>query len=521
MSEGPRSTDGGEPAAPVDVQRAGDSPPAPPSTDGLERTLPDLLDGTDSVTTAYVVRAALIEGSDRGVGERLVDAIEDQVTVLGTTLDAGLEPSNPQLDVLIETDHDHGAVASSLATVGPVDGVAVADVTAAAERELGAESEAEAAGADDAASANDVFNELKEEVGQEGYGDVVDELEDVSFPGGPDPDEEVDLEAETGIDLEGEEPEPIDLEGEGADEPPALDLEEDDDELTAKQLLGEEERDGEAAVKAPDEKAIEEAIEEVELEDDGAGQGDLAGDVAGTEPPAEESVDVPEPDEMEDPEPDEMEDPEQDEMEDPEQDEMEDPERPAEEADGETSGAVATPPSDAGDMDAFVAQLTAALEAGAVDDERLTDLREALGVESTHSLDVRLEYLQKRVDNLGAYTDAWEEFLSEQGSGREFLDSVRDDVETIEARLDALEEGGAAGDLSAVEDRLAEVESALQSVEQRHDDDVARLDTRMDNVESKLEKRIDAIEGALGTIKDKLMSLLEWREHIDQTLGDR
>lgn len=503
MSEDPRSTDGGETAAPVDVQRSGDSPPSPPTSDGLEATLPDLLDGTDSVTTVYVVRAALVAGSDRDVGERLVDAIEDQVTVLGTTLDAGLDPSNPRLDVLIETDHDHGAVASSLATVGPVDGVAVADVTAAAERELGAAAEPEET--EDAASANDVFNELKEEVGQEGYGDVVDELEDVSFPGGPDPDEEVDLEAETGIDLEGEEPEPIDLEGDDADEEPALDLGEDDDELTTKQLLGEEERDGEAEVKAPDEKAIEEAISEVELADEGAGQGDLAEDVAGAEPQAEEPVDVPEPEEMEDPEPEEM----------------DGPERPPEEADGETSSQVATLPSDAGDMDAFVAQLTAALESGAVDDERMTDLREALGIESTHSLDVRLEYLQKRVDNLGAYTDAWEEFLSEQGSGRKFLDSVRDDIETVEARLDALEEDDAAGDLSAVEERLADVESTLRSLEERQDDDVARLDTRMDNVESKLGQRIDAIESALGTIKGKVVSLLEWREQIDQTLGDR
>jgi hypothetical protein len=464
MTDDPASTDGGETAASVDAERAGNTPPDPPTDDGLGRMLPDLLDGTESVTTVYMVRAALADGSGRSVGERLVDAIEDQVTVVGSTLDAGLDPSDPELDVLIETDHDHGAVAASLARVGPVDGVVVADVTAAAERELDdVDEEAEAV---DAATANDVFQELQEEVGQEGYGQVVDELEDVSFPGGPDPDEEVDLEAETGIELN-DDPEPIEVD-DGAD-PQDGDIDLDDDEISAKDLLGEGEREDAEEVKAPDEKAIEDAISGVDLED---------GEEADEPPPdADLGADIHEPSEATD-------------------DEPADDEQPAA---ADASGSAGAPPVD-GDMDAFAARLVEALESGAIGEQRRTELREALGIESTHSLDVRMEYIQKRVDTLAAYTDAWESFLDAEGSGREFMQSVRKDLDGVAQRLDR-------------------IESTLEELEERQDGEVTRLDTRMDNVESKLEGRIDRLEGAVGTLKEKVKALLEWRERIDKVLN--
>ena len=41
----------------------------------------------------------------------------------------------------------------------------------------------------------------------------------------------------------------------------------------------------------------------------------------------------------------------------------------------------------------------------------------------------------------------------------------------------------------------------------------------MDSVESKLGQRLDAVEDALGTLRDKVRSLLQWREHIDDVLG--
>jgi hypothetical protein len=493
MTDDRPSTDGGETAAPMDIERAGDAPPDPPSDSGLERMLPDLLGEFEIDTTVYMVRAGLEDGSGRPVGERLVDAIEDKVTVVGTTLDAGFEPSNPELDVLIETDHDHGTIAAALARLGPVTGVVVADVTAAAERELAADDDDGDDAERDGGDANTVFNELKEEVGQEGYGEVVDELEDVEFPGGPDPDEEVDLEQEAGVDLSEPDPdEPIELDDDVDDG--TLDL---DDDVSTKDLLGEGERDT-ADVKGPDEKAIEEAIEDVDLadepSDDGTG-GDLDGRIPETPEPTEDGADA----------------------------ETEDDEPTADEEEATAPGGDAPAGSPAGgDMDAFVVQLIEALESGEVEGERLAELRKALGVQSTHNLDVRMEHVQKRVDNLAAYTDAWEAFLSEEGSGREFMSSVEEDIEAIERRLETVDagDGTAGGDLAAIEQRLAEVESTLESIEDRHDEDVTRLDTRMDNVESQLASRIESVEDTVGALKEKVRSLLEWREHIDEVLGD-
>jgi hypothetical protein len=481
MTDDRPSTDGGETAAAMDIERAGEVPPDPPSDSALERMLPDLLGEYDFDTTLYMVRAALADGSGRSVGENLVDAIEQKVTVVGTTLDAGFEPSNPELDVLIETDHGHDTIAASLARVEPVDGVVVADVTTAAERNLAADDEPdEPEGAD----ANAVFNELKEEVGEEGYGEVVDQLEDVEFPGGPDPDEEVDLEAEAGVDLSEPDPdEPIDLDD---DEEGTLDL--DADEVTARELLGEDGQDGDE-VKDPDEKAIEEAIEEVDL-DDQPDDGDLDEEIPETPSATDEE----------------------------EADEPAEPKEPAGPTDADQ--APAAPAAD-GDMDAFVGRLVEALESGEVDGDRLVELRKALGVQSTHNLDFRMEHVQKRVDNLAAYTDAWEAFLSEEGSGREFLTSVRDDLEDIERQLEAVQAGGGGdADLSGVEERLDALESTLDELEERHDDGVARLDTRMDSVESKLQRRIQSVEETVGALKQKVRSLLQWRERIDDVVGD-
>lgn len=422
------------------VRRAGDEPPDIPSESTLEDLLPRLLEGVDEVESGYHVRATLPSEGPERAGKQLVDALERKVTVLGSTLDAGIDPADPQVDVLIQCEYTASQVASALGGVTPVQGAVVVEATDLCQRIIDVPQEAEEA---DAADANDVFSQLQQQVSELDYDEVLDELEGVSFPGGPDPDEEVDLETEANVDLSSGRNDDGDVELEDV----ALDddaLESDpeptgsDDggllgeNIDAKELFGEsdgatDDRDVTSGiVGGADENRIEEAIRSVELSeelpDSNTDDDEDIGDTGVAEPGAETAepdsraavdggaTSMPAPD-TEVPEPD---------------------------TGGESAEATPLSPP-AGEMDELVDGLITALESGAIDPDRRQRLREALGVESTHSLDVRLEYVQKRVDNLAAYTDSWEAFLSEEGTGNKFIQDVSDELDALSARVEALE----------------------------------------------------------------------------------
>jgi len=112
----------------VDVERAGQSPP---DGDDIEATVASLLDAAEPAEEVYLIRLALAAGTDRAVAERLLAALEERLTTVGSTLPAEYDAANPRVDVLVETDHDHGALAGSLEDIDPIEGVVVASVTAA------------------------------------------------------------------------------------------------------------------------------------------------------------------------------------------------------------------------------------------------------------------------------------------------------------------------------------------------------------------------------------------------------
>ncbi len=560
-----------------EVRRAGEEPPDIPSESALEDLLPNLLEGVDEVATGYLVRASLPSEDPERAGERLVDALERKVTVLGSTLTAGVDPADPQVDVLIQCEYTASQIASALGGVTPVRGAVVVEVTDVCERLL--ESPDEEA---DVADANDVFNELQQQVTELDYDQVVDELEGVSFPGGPDADEEVDLEDEADVDLgsDGDAGGDVELEDVALDDA-ALNGDSGDDSdadagdgVDAKELFGEGEaathgQGSTAAMGGADEQRIEEAIKSVEEsaddESDGeeatdhgsagedvtadaeandattnagpdddvtadAGMADGTGatddgtsDGAGTaDGEAPTGPDVPEVDagssdgEDAPPAPDRAgsdgaggtpdQSPAAEATTAAEASAAGGSKRagsapPAESA--SDGGSAATAPGSAADVDRLVDDLVTALESGAVGPDRRQGLREALGVESTHSLDVRLEYLQKRVDNLAAYTDAWEAFLAEEGTGNQFIEEIDDEIEALRARVETLESGGAAGGTAASDARIEDLADRVDALEDEHG------------------RRLDEVEETLGSLRRSVEALGNWRDRVNDLLGDR
>lgn len=543
MSDDPSTTDGGA-ATPAerDVRRAGDRPPDVPAQSTVEDLLPRLVEADDDVSTGFHIRARLAGDDPTRAAERLVEALERKVAVVGTTLDAGVDPADPQLDVLIETEHTMSQVATALARVAPVEGAIVLDVTETARLAIEEQAEEQQA---DAANANDVFNQLQEQVSEADYDQVVDELEDVNFPGGPDPEEEVDLEEAAGVDLADDaeeaapdpEPETIDL---GTDE------ETGDDEVSAQELFGKEEEGEQAGAGEPsgaeaseaDESAIEAAVRSVEgsaADRPGDASAPSAPDVEapdGAEAATGPAGDGPPPDGSEATSAGADSDAGDDvpATDGPESEAtagdaeaasagVESAPTPASDAETAPSAGEAAGQPDATDPAATVDALVRALESGEVGPDRRQRLREALGIESTHGIDVRLEYLQKRVDNLAAYTDAWEEFLAEEGSGDRFVDDVRSRLDDLEAAVGA-GDGTPDPELADRVDRLeatveqleadagpSDLEARVDELERRHDEDVSRI-----------EDRLAAISDAIEKLKRSLRQFADWRETVNDYL---
>jgi chromosome segregation ATPase len=114
--------------------------------------------------------------------------------------------------------------------------------------------------------------------------------------------------------------------------------------------------------------------------------------------------------------------------------------------------------------DGVARALLAELREGDLDRETRAALRAELQPE--RSREVKLEYLQRRVSDLAAYTDTLERFIDEHGPIDEAFEGVESELETIraeqadlEARIEELE-----SEFDRVDDRIDELEAFRDSV---------------------------------------------------------
>jgi len=177
----------------------------------------------------------------------------------------------------------------------------------------------------------------------------------------------------------------------------------------------------------------------------------------------------------------------------------------------------ATAPSGAGgghhvDEDSLVAALATELRENDIPQEDLAALREVLVVESGRvgagSTVARLNQLQEDITELRAYTNALEEFLDENGTGTQLIESFEEELESFEERIDHLE---TEFDVE-VRDRLDDLEVTFETLES---DVAAELD-RLDSIESDLE-RLDSIESDLERL-DSIESDLERLDDLESDL---
>jgi chaperonin cofactor prefoldin len=193
------------------------------------------------------------------------------------------------------------------------------------------------------------------------------------------------------------------------------------------------------------------------------------------------------------------------------------------------------PPEDDGE-ETLAATLAAELRAGEVADEDVAVLRDHLGpaVEAETdpptaaevaaeldvdpdpdpgvptSVEVRIDRLQATVDDLAAYTGALEEFLDEEGEGREAIEGFRAEAEAV------------AADVEAVRDTVDRVETRLDAMREDLDDAREAAETVDPEVESELDRlddRVAAVDEETDDLGREVDRLDEFRERLNRAFG--
>ncbi|MFB6301555.1 MAG: hypothetical protein ABEH78_01640 [Haloferacaceae archaeon] len=189
-----------------------------------------------------------------------------------------------------------------------------------------------------------------------------------------------------------------------------------------------------------------------------------------------------------------------------------------------------------------VAAVAAEIRDGTADEEDLDVLREALEIdrepEIPRSLEVRIDRLQNRTEDLAAYTDALEAFLDEEGTGQEVLDDLDDRTAALREDLDAVAEETA--DVSETvadhDERLGDLEGAADDLDEHVaslDDGLADLEDRVDDLETDLDdlagdaeanvadlrETMEDLEATAADLEDEIEDLQSFRDRMRDAFG--
>ncbi|WP_435095123.1 hypothetical protein [Halarchaeum sp. P4] len=167
------------------------------------------------------------------------------------------------------------------------------------------------------------------------------------------------------------------------------------------------------------------------------------------------------------------------------------------------------------DSDSVVARLVAELEAGDISESDREALRAAIlednadeaadaddeadAESGTASLGVRLDHLQSRVEQFGAYANALEDVIDDYGAADGFVRETEDSLEELEAHVGSLR-----SQIASLEERddLAstdELESVEESLADLHADVVDDRESR-EEFEAQFDRRVSRVEDDLGAL---------------------
>lgn len=168
--------------------------------------------------------------------------------------------------------------------------------------------------------------------------------------------------------------------------------------------------------------------------------------------------------------------------------------------------------------------LAAEIREGSVSDDDLELIRSELDSGLPRSADVRIHRLQSQMNDLEAYSDALAEFIDEEGTGADVVDSLRGEMRSVSEELDALEasvENAAdersavrsdvsrlRGDLGALDDRVEDAARELADVAETTDSNAASVDALRSSHDD-VSGRLDGVESDVAEVSDRVETVAE------------
>ena len=205
-------------------------------------------------------------------------------------------------------------------------------------------------------------------------------------------------------------------------------------------------------------------------------------------------------------------------------------------ASGPSVEASAVPGPETGSV---VERLVEELRRNDVDSEQKAILRDQLDLGVPSETKARIEQLSNRVETVGAYADALEEFLDDEGTAQEVIDdfetqvsALREDVASIREQTgsNASEIGSLTDDLGTLETEVDDLEATLADVGDQADDiedSLSTTDSQLENVESDLrqaeeqiETNVDDIDELDTDLSDVEGDLSDVEDRVTETEGD-
>lgn len=136
---------------------------------------------------------------------------------------------------------------------------------------------------------------------------------------------------------------------------------------------------------------------------------------------------------------------------------------------------------------------------------------------STGSAGARLSQLQEDVSNLRAYTTALEEFLDEEGSAQEIMESIEERMDEVEAEIHSLQSTipELEADIESVTSNLKQLDGSVERMSSELDelgDDIGTIEEDVDSIDKRIpdysiEERFTDLESELDTVSEFVENL--------------
>lgn len=167
------------------------------------------------------------------------------------------------------------------------------------------------------------------------------------------------------------------------------------------------------------------------------------------------------------------------------------------------------------------------LRRGDPPEQAVATLRSELQPDTTGSVDAKLDHCLRRIGELDAYVDALEAFLDDEGTARQLLTELRDDIDRVEARTEDVAErlDTVESTQSGLESRLSSVETELEALDERVgavedlDESVEALDGTVRETRAELTDAVDEVETELARLGEEMESVEQWRATVVDALS--